>query len=191
MKKVLIISTWFFFMSTISYGQFTKGRVLMGGSFSASANSNKYSGLATTKSWNVSLYPQVGYFVANNFAAGLGLQLGHSSFKSTSTFGKSTFNSIYFEPFARYYFHNFYAQAAFQLGSTKQETKAPNASESKMKSTGWTVAAGYAYMLNEHVAIEPQLGYNVLYPDSGSSPKQTNGSLFLKIGVQVYIGKSK
>jgi hypothetical protein len=187
MKKTIGTVAIIFCLSSLCYSQFTKGKILAGGSFSANSNTSKYNdGLSTSKSNSVSFNPQIGYFFANNFTAGVGLDLGHTTFTLADN-SKFTSNSISFEPFTRYYFDKFYGQASFHVGSTKSKSDAANSSTANVTNTGWSLAVGYAYLLNEHVAIEPLIGYKFNY--LGSAVDGTYGSLFLKIGIQVYLGK--
>lgn len=187
MKTIIGTIAIMFCLSSLCYSQFTKGKILVGGSFSANSNTSKYNdGASTSKSSSVSFNPQVGYFFLNNLAAGVGLDLVHTTFKLADN-SKFTSNSISFEPFARYYFDKLYGQASFHVGSTKSKSDAANSSTANVTNIGWSLAAGYAYLLNEHVAIEPQIGYKLNY--LGSSVDGTYGTLFLKIGIQVYLGR--
>jgi len=168
------------------FSQFTKGKFMAGGTFTSSINNYKENdGASFSKSRSASLNPQIGYFFIDNFAAGAGLTLSASkaTFNDDLT---ATSRGIYFSPFARYYVSKFYGQASFQVGSDKYKSEGVSSSSSKVSSTGWSLAAGYAYLLNDHVAIEPQLGYKAAYFESAD---RTNGSFFLNIGLQVYIGK--
>ena len=125
MKKLFGILCVTLCISTAGYSQFTKGKILAGGSFNVDLNTNKYkNGGTTTKGANstsIGFYPQIGYFFMDNFAAGAGLSLGTSSSKSGSN--KYTYTSTYFSPFARYYFGNIYGQAAFDIGSSKAKNE--------------------------------------------------------------------
>ena len=193
MKKTICILFIISSLSTIGYSQFNKGRYMAGGSFNANRSNVNGAGLygndATTSS--ISFYPQVGYFFANNFAAGAGFQLGSYTTKGlnpiNNTKYKSTISTISFEPFARYYFFdNFYGQTTFKVGNNRWESDSnTGAYKNKTTNKGWSLSAGYAYMLNDHVALEPQIGYGIDYYES--SPNQ--GNLFFKIGIQVYLGK--
>ncbi len=186
MKKELMTIAILLGLALPGFSQFTKGKFLAGGTVTASVNNYKTNdGATTSKSRSASLNPQISYFFMNNFAAGAGLILSAS--KSTFDFNlTATYNSISFAPFARYYLSKFYGQASFQFGSDKFKSEGVSSSNSKVNSKGWSLAAGYAYLLNDHVAIEPQLGYKATY---FGSDDRTNGSLFLNIGLQVYIGK--
>ena len=194
MKKTICILFIISSLSTIGYSQFNKGRYLAGGSFNANRSNMKGTSLYvsdfTTSS--ISFYPQVGYFFANNFAAGAGLNLSSSVTNgvdlSNNTKYKSTSNTISFEPFVRYYFiKKFYTQASGSFGSSHWKSNSfagvyDNQSSSKK---GWSLSAGYAYMINNHVALEPQIGYGLTYYENS----QNFGNLFFKIGIQVYLGK--
>jgi len=192
MKKIIGTLVLFICLSSIGYCQFTKGRFMAGGSLSATSSSYNYNdGSATSKSNSVSFYPQVGYFMINNFAAGVGLSLSRSHYKapSASPTGDVSSNSINFSPFARYYIHKFFGQATFERGTSKTKTEGTSGSPYHLKNTGWSLSAGYAFLLNNHVAIEPQVGYGINYVDTSAGNNTTNGNLFLKAGIQVYIGR--
>ena len=194
MKKIIGTLAIIFCLSTMGYCQFAKGRFLVGGSFSTNFNSSKYKSGGTTtttgKTSSINFYPQVGYFFIDNFAAGAGLDIGSGSYTANNQSSKVTTTSISLVPFARYYFDKFYAQATVQVGSSTSKSDAPNSTTSQVNNSGWSLAGGYAYMLNDHVAIEPQIGYGVNYYSSGSSSgKAIDGGLFLKVGLQVYLGK--
>lgn len=190
MEKICATLLILFCICTASFAQFTKGKILTGGSFSTNFNSYSNGGISY-KSSSISFFPQVGYFIVDNFAAGAGLSLSHSNFKapSGSTAGGLSSSDISFSPFARYYINKFFGQTTFELGSSKTKIEGTNGSTASLKNSGWSLAVGYAYMLNEHVAIEPQVGYGTNYVKNDSGNKTTNGNLFLKAGIQVYIGK--
>ena len=191
MIKTILTLAIIFCLSSLCYGQFTKGKILAGGSFSANFNSYNYTSGTSSKSSSISFFPQVGYFIVDNFAAGAGLSLSHSNYKapSGSPTGELSSSSISFSPFARYYMNTFFGQATFELGSSKTKTEGTNGSTIHLNNSGWSLAVGYAYMLNEHVAIEPQIGYGANYVDVGSGNTTTNGNIFLKAGIQVYLGR--
>ncbi|MGE0772078.1 MAG: autotransporter outer membrane beta-barrel domain-containing protein [Cyclobacteriaceae bacterium] len=167
-----------------AYGQFEKGRILAGGSASFAAQAP-----ADMRSTTFSLMPDGGYFVANRVVIGAGLgfsnftvkfeDLGGSSLKSVST-------SFSIEPFVRYYLEPgvFFAGAfGYGLGKSKN-TVGSTTTTSKFDSSQLTLSVGYAYFLNTHVAIEPAIGYRSTNPESGDA----YGSMFLNIGLQIYLG---
>lgn len=186
MRKELITIAILLGLALPGFSQFANGKFMAGGTFRASLNSYKNNdGSSSSNSNSVILNPQIGYFFIKNFAAGAGLNLSatRATFSDNTT---ATFKSVSFAPFARYYVANFYGQASFEFGSEKIKSDGVSAQNTKVDNTGWSLAAGYAYLLNDHVAIEPQLGYKAAYL---GSVDRTNGSLFFNIGLQVYIGK--
>lgn len=190
MRKIFFSILLLTCICTVGFAQFTKGKILAGGSLSTNFNSYNNAGISY-KQTSVDFFPQVGYFIMNNMAVGAGLSLGYSKYKapSGSLTGTLSSSSISFSPFARYYLDNFFGQATFELGSNNTIITSTANSTLHQKNSGWSLSAGYAYLLNEHVAIEPQIGYGTRYVKNDSGNKTTNGNLFLKVGIQVYIGK--
>ena len=189
MKK-LFIAILMLITSATTHAQFNKGRKLIGGqvSFSTSPDSDY-------KSTYFELTPQFGYFIANNLAVGAGVnyyrQNNSDSYLSTS---------LQIEPFVRYYFKpGIFVQGSYGLGPGKVRTNFPtntgqSTSERLYNVSSWVGSVGYALFLNDHVAIEPLLGYkwrtvNYKATDSNPSEKNTNSSLYFQVGLQVYLGK--
>lgn len=191
MKKILLtlIAALAF---TASYAQFTKGRMLAGGNVSLSTSSNKVdqggSLTPTSKSTSFQLSPNVGYFVIDNLAIGAGLGLGLSTIKTENSTinSKTNISSLEFEPFVRYYLkQGVFVEGQFGLGTTKYKYENSTFPSSTVNTTSWSIGAGYPYFLNDNVAIEPFLGYRRISNDNGG-PVQS--SLFLSVGLQVYLG---
>jgi hypothetical protein len=135
--------------------------------------------------------PSAGYFFMDNLAAGAGLGLSSSTYKPDGSDAQYTSSSITFSPFARYYFGKIYAQGAFQFGTEKSKfTSGGNSETSKDGISGWSLAGGYAIMLNESVALEPQVGYQSIgYKDKDSDTKDITAGLFIRLGIFVYLSK--
>jgi len=193
MKK-LSVGFIFAIISMASYGQFTKGTFMVGGSFSATFNAEKTKTGSTTTTTghtnSVSMIPQAGYFLMDNLALGAGVDMYSSKTKSADGTYTSTSNSASLAPFARYYYQKFYGQASFLIGSGKDKTiSGGTTSTSTYGLTGWSVAVGYAYLLNQHVAVEPQFGYGSSGQRYSSTVKDTSSGLFFRIGFQIYLAK--
>lgn len=191
MKKILLtlIAALAF---TASYAQFTKGRMLAGGNVSLSTSSNKLDqgGSLTTTSTGTSfqLAPNVGYFIIDNFAIGAGVGFGLSTSKTKNSTPEIKSNSTVFEfePFVRYYLkQGIFFEGQFGLGTSKTKFVGTTTNTSTQNTTTWSLGAGYPYFLNDNVAIEPFLGYRRRSNDNGG-PVQS--SLFLSVGLQVYLG---
>jgi len=156
---LLLSFTW---VST-TYGQTEQGRYLLGGSLRGQFN----------KGGSFSLAPNFAYFVIDNFAFGGAAQV---------TTGNGTNFAI--GPLARYYFNT---------GSDKIKPfgqlfagLSSNSPEVGSSSTGLAgnVAAGVAFFLNEHVAIEPDLRVDF---DTRERYDYTSGVISFNIGFQIYL----
>jgi outer membrane protein len=194
MKKIFVFA--FAFVSTVSLAQFSKGSILLGGNVSADFNTNKtIAGSTTTtnsSTSSLSMVPNVGYFVIDNLAVGAGLQLNTSSTKFDASRASSSFSSFAFQPFGRYYIQKFYGQASLGFGSYSRESTNGNGNTSTDKGSlfNWSLAGGYVILLNDHVGLEPQIGYGSQSqsPD-GSNTTFRDAGLFLRLGIQVYLTK--
>lgn len=166
MKQKLILLL--LLVSTSSFAQFSKNSVLIGGNLGLSFNSSSSTSNGTTSdgrsSTSFSFGPQVGYFVADNFAGGLGVSFQSTFGKGPSSSTALSSSSLLLKPFARYYIKNFYLQGSVGFGSTSidYEDFQGNIINSKSKLFNWSLTGGYAIMLNKHVALEPQVSYNQL-----------------------------
>lgn len=195
MKKITIIAA-FMALSLGAFAQFTKGSLMVGGSVGFSSDSEKTkSGSTTTTNGTLTTFsftPQVGYFVIDNLSLGAGINLLSASDKANSGGGKQTASSSSFAPFARYYYQKLYGQLAGQFGSAKTSFESGGTTtETKYGVSGWSLLVGYAYLLNNHVAIEPQIGYgSTSRKDKGTGGvTDINSGLFIQIGLQIYLPK--
>jgi outer membrane protein len=194
MKKILILLIGVA-MTTAGYAQFTKGTIMAGGSLGGSFNTNKTEAGNTTTTTGttntVDFFPQAGYFVIDNLAVGAGIGLSTSTTKAKGTSNKNTVSSTSFAPFARYYYQKFYGQFAFNVGSgNNKNTNGNVTTDNKFTTSGWNLAVGYAYLLNEHIAVEPQIGYaSTSQKANTSGNRNINSGLFINIGFQIYLRK--
>ena len=150
-----------------------QGNWLIGGG--AGFSSGKSSGASSSTSYFY-LAPNAGYFVADDIAVG-----AEVSFAS-QTGGYSSFSAA---PFVRYYFlplgdaAKLLAHGSFGFGSSKSGDSAQSVS-----STNWKIAAGPAFFLNQHVALETLLYYG--------SEKMKDFPAFnsfgVSIGFQIHLG---
>jgi hypothetical protein len=169
--------------SFTAYAQLKQNSLLIGGGFSASSGTDKLSGESfinepETDQFSISFYPQIGYFVINNFAAGLRGRIGyyHSTFNNNlegepETNSSSTNYEI--GPFVRYYFP-FSAFAVFgelnylfgkTLGTYEQvDYSDPLQYELVERETNSTNSLfapilGIVFFVNEAIGIEGALRY--------------------------------
>lgn len=195
MKKLFFV---FFLLASFepSFAQFTKGSFVVGGStkLSADFSTSKYKSGGTTttlgKSTSFTLYPQVGYFVMDNLALGGGVEISASSYKADGSSDKSSVKSFAVTPLARYYFDHFYVQGTVGFGSTKIKNRFGNStSDSKTNLFSWSLMTGYAFLINDVVSFEPQIGYSSLSRKDSSDTKIINSGITIGIGLYAYIRK--
>jgi hypothetical protein len=171
---------------TFSYGQIGKGTKMIGGSVGIEFETDKTKTNSVTRvdsrSSSLVIAPQVGYFL------GLGLRTSATKYLDDDT--KTTSTSVTLEPFIRYYLpQKIYFEAKFDVGAGNNKYKTDDTTDTdKYSIAGWSLLAGYAYFLNDNVALEPQIGYESLaFKNKGTSTRYVDGGLFLRLGLQVYL----
>ena len=192
MKKFTILSLMVF-AAFASFAQFNKGRMLVGGSseFRTETEKSKSGGTTVTDGrWtNLSFAPRFGYFVIDNLAVGAGLSIGLGKWADENDNDDDyTSSNIQFQPFARYYLpQGIFFQGQVGLGSGK--TNYNDRPDYKYNLSSLAISAGYAFFLNDNVAVEPSLGYRTTgWKNKDSEVKDIDSGLFLQIGFQIYLG---
>ncbi len=188
--KNLVLTSLVVFSCMTAFSQFNKGRVLLGGSSSFSATTEKYkSGNTTTtqsRSTSFSFQPKAGYFFIDNFAAGLGLIIDAGSTKFESTNNKSSYTDFMVAPFVRYYLKpGIFFQGMYGLGS--ENYTSTSGAKTSYNLSSWSLGVGYAWFLNDHVALEPLIGYQSYAYKTGGN-KTIDAGLAISLGLQVYLG---
>jgi hypothetical protein len=105
MKRFILLTLFALILKTSS-AQLTKGNWLVGGSgFYSFMNYNTTEGNPGQRRTLISLSPDIGYFLADKFAAGLKLRYTKERYKtlSTSANGISKYTTYSAGPFIRYY----------------------------------------------------------------------------------------
>ncbi|MBP6184907.1 MAG: outer membrane beta-barrel protein [Chitinophagaceae bacterium] len=119
----------------------------------------------------ISLNPNIGYFIMDNL--GVGLRLGVES----QTQGDNGLTIFSVGPFARYYvWQGLFPQVGFNYNSVKVKDGGDATT-----STDIDIAVGYSLFLNNSIALEPALYYNI------GDGVNTFG---LRIGVQGFLGRN-
>lgn len=192
MKKG-IVTIFAILLTVTAFAQFTnQGTFLIGGSSNLGLNflsrksklgSGDFQDGPKTTSFNIS--PQLGYFIIDNLA--IGGTLDFSSSKEEDDTFTYTESSVFVGPFVRYYFDKLYAEGNFGVGSAKSDF---GGSENKSSLSGWNIAAGYALLLSDAVALEPQIGYaSVSAKNNDSDITSRNSGLFVNLSLFVYLSK--
>src|SRR5690606_15527044 len=170
--------------------QTEQGGIMAGGSIGLNFGSyyDEYDGNKgdKVKTTNIAVMPKVGYFVADGLAVGLGLNLNSLSEKDDDD--KFTASTFLISPFARYYSSvGLFGDVSVGLGSEKNKynDNEPN----KDKIFGWSLGAGYAIFLNDHVSIEPMVSYNnYSYTDADDSAnKVKTGQFMIQVGFNIFL----
>jgi outer membrane protein len=208
MKKIITgVCVILTFASVQALAQFNQGRWLANGTvgFSFQKNSTynaSTDGTSTSTSRGLNLTPTVGYFIIDNLAAGLILDL------STSRLNYDTFNpltglveeassglsSVSAGPFVRYYLPmSVFFQGSATFGTQKYSNENSSGdSESIYRMRRYSLSVGYAWFLNDYVALEPSIGYqNDVLKDKEGDYKTTTGSLALRAALAIYLGERK
>jgi outer membrane protein len=197
MKKV-IFTTACLAIACSGFAQFEKGTILLSGetgmSLSAQSIKAKDNGNSTkvANTTSFSFSPAGGYFVIDNLAVGLNIDLATSKTKYNSDDSEFSSTSFSFGPFARYYItKGLFGELAFGVGSQKdKDTFDGDTDEDKSSLFRWSLGAGYAVMISDQVAFEPSIGYvsTAAKPDGGDG-KIVQAGLAINVGVSVYLGK--
>jgi len=195
MKKItILIAAWC--LAFCAYGQFEKGKMLVGGSIGAdfSTNKTKYDGNTFTNGRysSVSFDPQFGFFVIDNLALGAALGIRTDTYNEDGSDYKTVDNEFTLQPMVRYYLKSrFFFQGNFIAGNSKSKViDDGETGDIKYNVSGWALAAGYAFLLNDHIAIEPRVGYGGRsYKNKENDVTSVDNGLFIRVGFQIYLGK--
>jgi hypothetical protein len=191
MKKtillILIASTFY----NHADSQITKGNWMVGGNASF-VFSKASSGGSDSKTINLRLAPNIGYFFMDKFAGGVRLTYNrdHIKYRQINT-NFSTFENYSIGPFARYYFldvdrqYNILMEGSYQFGNDKTKTTNYTGNNS---TNIISLSAGPVIYFNSSVGIEFLLNYSSI----GSSGYKGRGDSFgTGIGLQIHLEKDK
>src|SRR5690606_30722866 len=171
--------------------QTEQGGIMAGGSIGLNFGSyyDEYDGNKgdKTKTTNIAVMPKVGYFVTDGLAVGLGINLNSLSEKEDGDDDKYTSSTFLISPFARYYSSvGLFGDVSVGIGSQKDKY---GDNEDKENVFGWSLGAGYAIFLNDHVSIEPMVSYNSLSLTDGddSKNKLKTGQFMIQVGFNIFL----
>lgn len=168
MKKIVLGLSMI--MGITAFGQTEKGNVVIAGSTSLNFNSLtpkvKISGATSEgdKTTTLSFTPSIGYFIIDNLALNLDMNLTSMTQKGDNY--KDTTTAFSFLPGATYYFNNNskfipYLGANIGYGTMKySETYNNNTVDSDKSGFTWKVKGGGMYMVTNSLAVDLGLGYS-------------------------------
>lgn len=159
MKKLILSLTAVVAIALSANAQTEKGKWILGGT--ASYQSVKSDADGAKAAQDLSLVPNIGYFVADNFALGTGIGYNFSKIGTASATGQN--EAVVVSPFGRYYVglsdqFKFFGQAAVPLAfGTVKATDANGDSGAKTGSStsvGVALSPGFAYFPTKKIGIE-------------------------------------
>jgi hypothetical protein len=175
MKKVLLISA-ITLMSLNLLAQTAKNSWMIGGSAGFSSTKQKGNDEKST-STKVEFSPKVGYFICNDFAVGLNLDL------SSSTQGLSSSSYSGYGLFTRYYYPA-KSKTAKVFGSFDMTFLNKTENKASFNSTKFGVGVGGVYFPSKTVGIETLVGYSL---ENASQYTDQVREIGVKIGLQVHL----
>ncbi|HPT21123.1 MAG TPA: outer membrane beta-barrel protein [Bacteroidales bacterium] len=223
MKKGLFLVSILCFVSiSVLNAQFSKGNFLLGvssssniynlySSYSGGSSNLMHLGFSTMKSksdngdgdsekirtFNIS--PRSGYFVADNLAVGLDLNVSFMSYGSGDD--KETTTVLGFGPFARYYKPLDKCAPFVELGGSvgslrnKYTSYLDNEETDKEAIWSYTVGLGLSVPLGEMIKFDMMAGYSsTTIKDKEDNPnnyREVLGTLGFKLGFLLYLGANK
>ena len=162
MKKLLLSITAVCAIVLSSSAQTEKGNFLLGGTASYESTKSDLDGAKADQ--NLNLVPNLGYFVADNFALGTGVGYNYSKSGTASATGQN--EAVVVNPFGRYYVglgeqFKFFGQASVPMafGTVKSTDANGDAGDKVGSSTsiGVALSPGFAYYPTKKVGIELSL----------------------------------
>ena len=190
----------------VAQGQFTdQGRFMLGSAVGFATNTSKTSfstdlpGASDSEpqntQWNIA--PSIGYFLANNFALGIGLDYT-SSTETRAGEDKTKDSDLLFGPFARFYFpfsdKAIFLQANFGFGNSSDNLTV-GTEKQNINTNILAVGAGPGFTIfsNDAIGLEALVKYNYarskfdidLAGVKTTTTTKTN-QIALSLGLQVY-----
>lgn len=193
--------------------QIDQGKVLVGlssgsdifdlGYTTAKTKSDADGSEEADKSFSVNFQPKMGYFIIDNLAIGLDLNVGFSKYKTGSDNDKFTSTSLSAGPFVRYYIPTSKVLPFFELsgsvGTFKNkydfsDNTYQEDDESKTGIVSFGGGIGLAAPLGERVVVDILAGYNSFTykqkQDNEDNERTTNGTIGLKVGFILILGSN-
>ncbi len=181
----------FLFVFTVicvsSQAQLDKNSWLLGGSGRISLTSQTATVATTYRDFNVSIKPNVGYFLFDRFAAGALIGFSYDRLKTNYYVNSGTEYAL--GTFARYYLLkkekqvNLLAQGSYlhRIGVLANVS-------SQISSDVFTLTTGPVIFLNSVVGLEITGNYELTKPSNNQNINKIS-NLFLSIGLQIHLEK--
>jgi hypothetical protein len=202
MKKLLLFTLSALILK-MSSAQITKHNWLVGGTgLFSSTTSNSAAGNIGQRQTQINLSPNIGYFLADKFAAGL--KIGYSNIRykqlNTPNYNLSKFITCSVGPFLRYYFlptdkqFNLLVDGSYQYGNERGGGVSSTGSEpvdfdlTKYQKHTFSIAAGPVIYFNSSVGLEFLAAYTT---SKYVNIEGRNKTFQVGLGLQVHLEKDK
>jgi hypothetical protein len=175
MKKLLLTIFAITTVNAFTQAQTSKGNFLLGGNAGFSSSKQGDADAST----DITVSPNIGYFVINDLAVG-----GRANVSSSKQ-GDDKATGFSFTPFVRYYFVSIGSKAKLMADASFGFGSAKFGDADAISSTNWGIAAGPALFLNDNTALEFTLSY-------GSQKFQdfdATNTFGVNVGLQIHFGK--
>lgn len=189
MKKFTLLFL-LFIGTTTAFTQIKKGQYLLGGSLNFESTKEVYSTIPTYTANNFFISPAIGYFIVDNMAGGVRLNLDFYDTKSATV--ETHYITTTISPFLRFYFLpapkkiNAFIDVSYIHNKTKNNSFSEPYYE---KAKGYSISAGPSIFLTEQVALEFTLGYKHTLSDNFYNTK--SNVINSGFGLQIHFGKNK
>lgn len=174
----------FMFKAKVKHGSILIGGHLSGFAYKTSDNLHSLNGAQEEgRKIQANLQGKNGYFIMNDFAVGLNLNIYHESTKVTSDPEQEPFRETFFlgGPFVRYYLDN------GVFGETGVSFGKHNFSDGFQSNLlEGNVGVGYAFFFNEKFSIEPMLSFRYFRQTKDDKVYSSMGPM-IGVGFQAYL----
>ncbi|OFY94841.1 MAG: hypothetical protein A2491_17885 [Bacteroidetes bacterium RIFOXYC12_FULL_35_7] len=209
--KTIICTSLFVLVFFSAIAQTKKDNFILGGNFNGALNNKLITGITTfdykSKNYQIGISPKFGYFLSDNFSAGLSLSYLHSTsiFYQEFYTDKEYTNAFLFGPFIRYYipvakFHLvtdlcysylYGFNKSYMHGLNSNHEYYPYTTNQKITQHLLSGGVGIAYFFSQNISSEFILKYDFLthmekFMNSTSAIITTIHNLHFEIGVHYY-----
>lgn len=187
MKKVILTVAAVFALSFANAQEkssegFSKGNLFMSGSINLS--NSKWAASGNYEESAFTLAPSLGYFVSENFALGIGLNVSNSTAKATTNSTETKTSTVGLALMGRYYFTPSSKFSTFVHGEFDYLTMTMDPGSLKVNGLGLGVAPGFNYFVSKNLALETSfaiLNYSTAKVDVAGAEAATN----FKLGIDL------
>ena len=182
--QAVLLTAILLLISQVTRSQAEYGKVMLSGQIalnSISVTTPGSPGGYNEKVKTIGLAPVAGYFIFQNFAAGMELLFNYKKSPGGDGVSATTLRSLSFVPFLRYYPINGNIRPYFQAGAGpgfgKSTSKLGNFPQSTQKSKimVYELKGGIELLVNKHVGLDADFGYgSTTYSYNNGSEWKTN-----------------